>query len=121
MYIFLKRDREELYDRINKRVDIMMQKGLLSEVWTLFKMGLSKDHTSMQALGYKELMWYLEGKCTLCEAISILKRDSRRYAKRQITWFGRNSEANVINLSEFSDADDILKRVSDILEQNGVI
>ena len=121
VYIFLTRNRDELYERIDKRVDLMMQKGLLSEVWTLKEMGLSKEHTAMQALGYKELMWYIEGKCTLSEAVNILKRDSRHYAKRQLTWFGRNKEANIVNLSEFSSHDDFLTKVTDILRQNEVI
>lgn len=121
VYILLTRDRDELYDRIDKRVDHMMQNGLLSEVWTLHMMGLGKKHTSMQALGYKELVWYIEGKCTLPEAIRILKRNSRRYAKRQLTWFGRNKEANVLNLSEFKNPDDVMNRVMNILSENGVI
>ena len=121
VYIFLTRNRDELYDRIDKRVDLMMQKGLLFEVWTLHMMGLGKNHTSMQALGYKELVWYIEGKCTLSEAVRILKRNSRRYAKRQLTWFGRNKEANVVNLSDFENSDDVTGRVIDILSQNGVI
>lgn len=104
VYIGLTRDREELYERINKRVDIMMQKGLLAEVWTLYSMGCNEKMTSMQALGYKELIWYLRGKCNLAEAVSVLKRDSRRYAKRQLTWFGRNKEVNWINLSHTSDS-----------------
>ena len=95
--------KKELYDRINNRVDKMMQSGLLAEVWTLYAMGCNMKHTSMQALGYKELIWYLRGKCTLSEAVEILKRDSRRYAKRQLTWFGRSTEVNWINLSEASD------------------
>ncbi len=103
VYIGLTRNREELYDRINNRVDKMMQNGLLAEVWTLYAMGCNMKHTSMQALGYKELIWYLRGKCTLSEAVEILKRDSRRYAKRQLTWFGRSTEVNWINLSEASD------------------
>ena len=118
VYIGLTRDREELYDRINKRVDIMMQRGLLAEVWTLYKMGLSDKHTSMQALGYKELIWYLKGKCTLGEAVEILKRDSRRYAKRQLTWFGRNSEINWINLSS---TDKALEEAVSVLKNKGVI
>ncbi len=121
VYILLTRDRDELYDRIDKRVDQMMQNGLLCEVWTLHMMGLGKKHTSMQALGYKELVWYIEGKCTLSEAVSILKRNSRRYAKRQLTWFGRNKEANVINLSEFKNHDDVMGKVKNILSENGVI
>lgn len=103
VYIGLTRNREELYERINNRVDKMMQSGLLAEVWTLYAMGCSLKHTSMQALGYKELIWYLQGKCNLSEAVEILKRDSRRYAKRQLTWFGRSTEVNWINLSEASD------------------
>ncbi len=121
VYVLLTRDREELYERIDKRVEQMMQKGLLCEVWTLYKMGLKKEHTSMQALGYKELVWYLEGKCTLWEAVNILKRNSRRYAKRQLTWFGRNDEANIINLSHFQDADEATEKIMDILYENEVI
>lgn len=121
VYIGLTRDRGELYDRIDKRVDKMMKQGLLAEVWTLYKMGLRSHHTAMQALGYKELVWYLEGKCTLCEAINILKRDSRRYAKRQLTWFGRNSEINWINLSQISQGDEAVQKVVEILRRNGVI
>ena len=121
VYILLTRDRDELYDRIDKRVDRMMQKGLLFEVWTLHMMGLGKKHTSMQALGYKELVWYIEGKCTLSEAVNILKRNSRRYAKRQLTWFGRNKEAKVINLSALSNSNEALEKIMDILSQSEVL
>ena len=103
VYIGLTRDRAELYERIDKRVDLMMEKGLLEEVFELYKSGLSCAHTSMQALGYKELFWYINGKATLSEAVRILKRDSRRYAKRQLTWFGRNPEISWINLTETPD------------------
>ena len=84
-------DREILYGRINRRVDIMMEQGLLAEAENLLKMGIPKDSTAMQAIGYKELVAFFDGKCSLEEAIEIIKRESRRYAKRQLTWFRRNS------------------------------
>ena len=107
VYIGLTRNRDELYERIDKRVDIMMAEGLLDEVFSLWKKGCTRDMTSMQALGYKELIHYIEGRCTLGEAIRILKRDSRHYAKRQLTWFGRNKNIKWINLSEIKSADEV--------------
>jgi len=97
--IGLTRDRDELYERINKRVDIMMESGLLEEVMSLYREGIDFRHNSMQALGYKEFLHYIKGRCTLDEAVRILKRDSRRYAKRQLTWFGRNKDIKWINLT----------------------
>ena len=88
----LSRPRDVLYDRINRRVDIMMEQGLLEEVKTLLSMGISPKATSMQAIGYKELVWYLDGTLTLKEAVDKIKQESRRYAKRQITWFKRNPD-----------------------------
>lgn len=86
------RPREELYYRINKRVDIMVGLGLVDEVRDLLDMGISPSCTSMQAIGYKELAEYLNGSCTLEFAIEKIKLESRRYAKRQITWFKRNKD-----------------------------
>lgn len=94
----LMRDREVLYDRINKRVDIMMEKGLVEEVSELIKMGIDTDATSMQAIGYKEIIEYLDGKTSLSDAVDKIKRESRRYAKRQLTWFKRNEKINWINI-----------------------
>ncbi len=88
----LSRPRDVLYDRINRRVDIMMEQGLLEEVKTLLGMGISPKATSMQAIGYKELVWYLDGTLPLKEAVDKIKQESRRYAKRQITWFKRNPD-----------------------------
>ena len=85
--IVLNRERDHLYERINKRVDIMLEKGLIDEVKNLLNMGYSKDLVSMQGIGYKEIIKYLDGEYTYDEAIEVIKRDSRRYAKRQITWF----------------------------------
>lgn len=94
----LMRDREVLYDRINKRVDVMMEKGLIDEVSELIKMGIGTDATSMQAIGYKEIIEYLDGKTSLSDAVDKIKRESRRYAKRQLTWFKRNEKINWINI-----------------------
>lgn len=83
-------EREVLYDRINKRVDKMIEDGLLEEVKKLLSMGIKKEATSMQAIGYKELVRHLEGELSYDEAIELIKRESRHYAKRQMTWFRRN-------------------------------
>ena len=94
----LMRDREVLYDRINKHVDIMMEKGLVEEVSELIKMGIDTEATSMQAIGYKEIIEYLDGKTSLSDAVDKIKRESRRYAKRQLTWFKRNEKIHWINI-----------------------
>lgn len=91
-YFVLTDDREHLYQRIDKRVDIMLSNGLVEEVQQLKDMGYSRDMVSMQGLGYKEILDYLDGKYTLEEAIYILKRETRHFAKRQFTWFRRERE-----------------------------
>lgn len=93
-------DRETLYKRINKRVDEMMNAGLLGEVEALKKQGLDENTTAAQAIGYKELFEYLNGKCSLFEATEKIKQESRRYAKRQMTWFKRNKRINWLILQE---------------------
>lgn len=102
-YICFTRERQELYERIDKRVDIMLKDGLIDEVKTLLSMGCKREHTSMQALGYKEVIDYLENKCTYDEMVEILKRDSRRYAKKQLTWFRKRQDIFWLNLSETSE------------------
>lgn len=91
-YIGLNIERETLYERINKRVDIMMDMGLLREVKSLLNMGVRRNATSMQAIGYKELVEYTDGRCTMVEAVDKIKQESRRYAKRQLTWLKRNND-----------------------------
>ena len=76
----------------------MLENGLLDEVKNLLEMGISRDATSMQAIGYKELVEYFEGRCTLDAAIDKIKQESRRYAKRQLTWFKRNNEIIWLNM-----------------------
>ena len=87
-------EREVLYDKINRRVDIMMNMGLLEEVKSIIDMGIGKDTTAMQAIGYKEIVQYLDGEITLEEAVDKIKQGSRRYAKRQLTWYRRNEKVN---------------------------
>ena len=82
-------DREVLYDRINRRVDIMLENGLIPEVEHCLSLGCTRSNTSMQGIGYKEVIDFLEGKCTKEEMTDIIKQESRRYAKRQLTWFRR--------------------------------
>ncbi|MBO5743815.1 MAG: tRNA (adenosine(37)-N6)-dimethylallyltransferase MiaA [Clostridia bacterium] len=118
VYIGLTRNRDELYERIDKRVDIMMEEGLLDEVFSLWNKGCTRNMTSMQALGYKELIHYIEGRCTLSEAIRILKRDSRHYAKRQLTWFGRNKDIKWINLSEIKSGKDAAILAADLIKNS---
>ncbi len=106
MYIGLTRNRDELYKRIDMRVDKMLAGGLLDEVKKLVGGGIKKNCTAMQALGYKELLWYMHGLLTYGETVRIIKRDSRHYAKRQLTWFNRNKNIHWINLSNYSNISD---------------
>lgn len=94
----LNRQRTELYDRIDRRVDIMMEIGLLDEVRHLIDMGVDKSATSMQAIGYKELVLFLDNELSLEAAVSLIKQESRRYAKRQLTWFKRNKNIKWLDM-----------------------
>ena len=91
-------DRERLYGRIDKRVDQMLSQGLVEEVSRLRTMGCCRGQTAMQGLGYKEILDYLDGKCSLDEAVYVLKRDTRHFAKRQLTWFKRERDVRWLNL-----------------------
>jgi len=88
----LKMDRQRLYFRINERSEEMFKKGLIDEVRNLMKLGYSRYSTAMQGLGYKEAFWFLDGQTTIEETIELLKRNTRRYAKRQMTWFKKMKE-----------------------------
>ena len=101
-------DREALYDKINRRVDVMMEKGLLEEVKKLVDMGIGRETTAMQAIGYKEIAEYFDGELTLEEAIEKIKLGSRRYAKRQLTWYRRNEKINWVKT--YRDVLDILNK-----------
>ena len=108
-YFVLTDDRAHLYERINRRVDQMIEEGLVNEVQALKDKGYTKQLVSMQGLGYKEILDYLDGNCTLEEAIYTIKRDTRHFAKRQLTWFKRERDVIWINKQSFGyDAEQIL-------------
>lgn len=115
----LNMNREALYERINKRVDIMFEKGLINEVKRLRGMGYDIKTIAMQGIGYKEILSYLRGNLTLSEAVEIIKRESRRYAKRQLTWFRRNKEIIWLDL-EIRDEDEILKLMKYHIARQGI-
>lgn len=102
VYYVVTDKRSRLYERIEKRVDVMLEQGLVDEVKRLKAMGCHRGMVSMQGLGYKEILAYLDGECSLEEAVYHLKRDTRHFAKRQITWFKRERDVQWINLEEFS-------------------
>lgn len=100
-YFVLNDDRTKLYERIDRRIDEMIEEGLVEEVRSLKERGFTRDMVSMQGLGYKEILDYLNGVTSLEEAIYILKRDTRHFAKRQITWFKRERDVIWVNKNEF--------------------
>lgn len=113
--------REVLYERIEKRVDIMLERGLIDEVKRLSAEGLTKKNQSMQGIGYKEVLEYLNGFMTMSEMIRILKRNSRRYAKRQFTWFKRDPRMiNIENDLLFEAAGEIDKWLKNIPNENNM-
>lgn len=114
--IGLTMDREDLYQRINRRVDLMIEQGLVEEVQQLLDQGFSK--VSKQALGYKEIVSYLEGQQTLSEAVQTLKRETRRYAKRQLTWFRRDRSIHWFNLTNYDNFFDVVAKIVEIAEGN---
>ncbi len=100
-YFVLNDERENLYNNIEKRVDIMLESGLVDEVKALHNKGYTKDMVSMQGLGYKEILDYLNGEITLERALYLIKRDTRHFAKRQLTWFRREKTVTWVNKPEF--------------------
>ena len=121
-YFVINEDRELLYKNIDKRVDIMIEKGLINEVKALKDRGLTKEHVSMQGLGYKEILSYLNNEITLEEAIYIIKRDTRHFAKRQITWFKREKDVIWINKEDFSfDDNKIIEYMKEQLKSAKII
>lgn len=120
-YFVLTDDRRHLYDRIDYRVDLMMKKGLVDEVKKLYGMGYHKDMVSMQGLGYKELLSYLDGECSLEEAVYIIKRETRHFAKRQLTWFRRERNVIWLDKSAYQYNDQrILTDMCRMLQEKGI-
>ena len=105
-------DREVLYNRIDRRVDIMLEDGLLDEVKRFYDAGLDRSTTAMQAIGYKEIYDFLDRKCSLEDAVEKIKMESRRYAKRQLTWFRRNE---MIDWVKIDNLDEIFEKCNDFL------
>ncbi|MDP0489108.1 MAG: tRNA (adenosine(37)-N6)-dimethylallyltransferase MiaA [Fusobacterium sp. JB020] len=108
--LYLTRDRKNLYERINKRVDIMMDQGLLEEVKSLYDKYTGETLKKINIIGYNELIDYLENKLTLDEAVNAIKKNSRRYAKRQITWFKKEEEYISIDVEKLSE-DEIISKI----------
>lgn len=121
-YFVLTDDRKALYERIDRRVDKMMEQGLLEEVRRLKDRGLPGDSVSMQGLGYKELFAYLEGEYSLEEAVRIIKRDTRHFAKRQLTWFRRERDMVWIDRQETGqDEQKILDSMLSVLREKQIV
>ena len=104
-FFVLTDDREKIYKRINERVDVMVKSGLVDEVKRLKDLGLTKENVSMHGLGYKEILMYLDNEISLDEAVYMIKRDSRHFAKRQLTWFRRYDDMRWFNVSEYDSED----------------
>lgn len=121
-YFVLTDERSRLYERIDRRVDKMMEEGLLEEVRYLKERGVKRESTAMQGLGYKELYAYLDGECTLEEAVRIIKRDTRHFAKRQLTWFKRERDVIWADKSVIGQSDDaVVDFMKKELKNRGII
>ena len=121
-YFVLNDMRQNLYNRIDKRVDIMMEEGLLDEIQKLKNMGYTKDMVSMQGIGYKEMLRYLDGEYSLEDAVEKVKQESRRFAKRQLTWFRREKEVIWIDKDKYDyDEGRIMMFIENTLKKKGVI
>ena len=120
-YFVLNHDRAVLYDRIDRRVDLMMEEGLLEEVKCLKNKGYRRELVSMQGLGYKEIYAYLDGEISLEEAVYILKRDTRHFAKRQLTWFKREKDVVWVDKSKLKTEDALLEFCCSVLKEKGIL
>ena len=121
-YFVLNAPRELLYERIDRRVDEMMESGLVEEVQKLKDMGCHREMTSMQGLGYKEILSFLDGEVPLNEAVRILKRDTRHFAKRQLTWFRRESDVIWVDKDKFAFEDEkILEYMLSVCRERKII
>lgn len=120
-YYALEMQRDLLYDRINKRVDLMLEEGLIDEVKNLMSNGITKENQSMQAIGYKEIIKYLEGEWDYNFAIDKLKQFSRNYAKRQLTWFRNDSNVKMIDVNEFNNVSEVVKFIESEEKNEGFL
>jgi len=113
----LNMDRQKLYNRINRRVDKMIEEGLIDEVKGILEKGYNKALVSMQGIGYKEIVMYLDGSISLDKSIELIKQGTRNYAKRQLTWFKRDNRIKWIDIDEFSDHMDIAQFIIDYTKE----
>ncbi|SFA71270.1 tRNA dimethylallyltransferase [Acetitomaculum ruminis DSM 5522] len=121
-YFCLNDERHLLYERIEKRIDEMIEEGLVEEVKALKNRGLNKEFTSMKGLGYKEILDYLDGETTLEEAFILLKKSTRHFAKRQLTWFNHEKDVIMVNKNEYNyDNNKILEYITGILKEKNII
>ncbi len=121
-YFVLNEERRILYEKINGRIDQMLEQGLIDEVRKLKEKGYTRDMVSMQGLGYKEILDYLNGQCSLDEAVYRLKRDTRHFAKRQITWMKRERDVCWVQKEDFqNDPDRMLAYMLGIVREKGII
>lgn len=120
-YFVLNDNRELLYNRINKRVDIMMDAGLIDEVKRLIDMGCKKGMTSMDGIGYKEILSFFDGELSKDEAVELIKKNSRNYAKRQLTWFRREKEVIWLDKTVLKTDDELLTYIKSALKEKGII
>lgn len=120
VYFVLNDDRQKLYHRIDSRIDQMLDQGLLKEVKSLLDDGCTGDMVSMQGLGYKEFIPYFEGKCSLEDAVTILKRDTRHFAKRQLTWFRREKSVCWLNREDYKTETDLLNAMLSEIKQKHI-
>lgn len=116
--IGLSRDREEMYERINRRVEILLQMGLVDEIRSLLNLGLTEFDISMKGIGYKEIIGYMKGTYDLDFAVDLVKKNTRHYAKRQMTWFKRYEDINWFNLSDFEDDELAIEEIKRWLLKN---
>ena len=113
----LTRERQELYDRINARVDILINNGLVDEVKELMAMGLTSDDISMKGIGYKEIIAFLNNEYDLATAMDTVKKNTRHYAKKQLTWYRRYDKINWLNISEFNSDEEAIEELISWLEK----
>ena len=120
-YFVLEQDRNFFFERIETRIDLMMEQGLLDEVKSLYKKGYGRDLVSMQGIGYKEIYAYLDGEYSLEDAEYILKRDTRHFAKRQLTWFKREKDVVWVNKDQYQTEEEQLAYCKKVLQEKNII
>ena len=121
LYVVLNMDREKLYRRIDQRVDQMLEEGLVKEVESLLAHGYGRNLVSMQGLGYKEIAAALSGECSLSDAVYQIKRDTRHFAKRQLTWFRREREVTMIDKEQFDNTEALVEEIIRLAREKGVL